>query len=291
MTTPLKWLRSFEAIARLGNMTLAAQEVGLSQAALSQQMRALETHLKLQLFIREPRGVSLTASGQQFYSDISPGLEQVSNALRRYRQPQGDRLRILCNASFALRWLLPNLPGFHAAHPDIRVETRTALWRPDRQGYDPDVEIFLGGPAQPMPAKPLVRCPLVAVGPPGEMSGMEVLPVIRISGQDSLFEAWLASPWCAKRQVRQVLEVDSVDAALSLASSGVGWTLAPAFLAAEDVGAGGLQTVRAEVPSPERAYWAQTKTPPTTAAEIFLNWITGEVAAFAAENMAGLEGA
>jgi DNA-binding transcriptional LysR family regulator len=291
MTTPLKWLRSFEAIARLGNMTLAAQEVGLSQAALSQQMRALETHLKLQLFIREPRGVSLTASGQQFYSDIAPGLEQVSNALRRYRQPQRDRLRILCNASFALRWLLPNLPGFHSAHPDIRVETRTALWRPDRQGYDPDVEIFLGGPAQALPARPLVRCPLVAVGPAGETSRAEVLSVIRITGQDSLFEAWLASSWCSERQTRQVLEVDSVHAALSLASSGVGWTLAPAFLTARDVAAGRLQTAPAEVPAPERAYWVQTKTPPTTAAEIFVTWIAGEVATYAAEDLVNPAGA
>ena len=122
MTTPLKWLHNFEAVARLGNMTLAAQEVGLTQAALSQQMQALESQLKLQLFNREPRGVSLTTAGAQLYSDISPGLEQINNALRRYRQPQSSRLRILSNASFALRWLIPNLPKFHALHPGIQLD-------------------------------------------------------------------------------------------------------------------------------------------------------------------------
>lgn len=276
MTTPLKWLHNFEAVARLGNMTLAAQEVGLTQAALSQQMQALETHLKLQLFTREPRGMSLTASGAQLYSDVSPGLEQISNALKRYQQPQGSRLRILCNASFALRYLIPNLPRFHALHPEIQVETRTALWRPERHGYDPDAEIFLGGPVQPAPAKAIVHCEMAAVRAPG-CPEEGLLPVIRISGQESLFEEWLKTPRFAASTARQVFEVDSVHAAVSLAADGLGWTLCPSFLVRKDVQAGRLLADEAGVAASKRAYWLQLKDRPSAAAEAFCDWISAEV--------------
>ncbi|KIC36880.1 LysR family transcriptional regulator [Leisingera sp. ANG-M7] len=278
MSTPLKWLHNFEAVARLGNMTLAAQEAGLTQAALSQQMQALETHLKLQLFIREPRGMSLTASGAQLYSDVFPGLEQISNALKRYRQPQGSRLRILCNASFALRWLIPNLPGFHARHPGIQVETRTALWRPERHGYDPDAEIYLGGPVQPAPARALVKCSLIAVRAPG-CAEEAPLPVIRISGQESLFEEWLKSPRFAACTIRQPLEVDSVHAAVSLAADGLGWTLCPSFLVRAELQTGRLLAADADVAAPKRAYWLQLKDRPSAAAEAFRDWITAELPA------------
>ncbi|KIC21466.1 LysR family transcriptional regulator [Leisingera sp. ANG-Vp] len=277
MTTPLKWLHNFEAVARLGNMTLAAQEVGLTQAALSQQMQALETHLKLQLFTREPRGMSLTASGAQLYSDVSPGLEQISNALKRYQQPQSSRLRILCNASFALRWLIPNMPRFHALHPDIQVETRTALWRPERHGYDPDAEIFLGGPVQPAPAKAIMHCEIAAVHAPScPEEGPK--PVIRISGQESLFEEWLKTPRFTASKARQILEVDSVHAAVSLAADGLGWTLCPSFLVREEVQSGRLVAMDAGVSAPKRAYWLQLKNRPGAAAEVFCDWISAAAA-------------
>ena len=276
MTTPLKWLHNFEAVARLGNMTLAAQEVGLTQAALSQQMQALETHLKLQLFTREPRGMSLTASGAQLYSDVSPGLEQIANALKRYQQPQGSRLRVLCNASFALRWLIPNLPRFHALHPGIQVETRTALWRPERHGYDPDAEIYLGGPVQPAPAKAIVRCSIAAVCAPG-CPEEGTLPVIRISGQESLFEEWLKTPRLAACTIRHCLEVDSVHAAVSLAADGLGWTLCPSFLVRAEVQTGRLLAFDANVAAPKRAYWLHHKF--SAAAEAFRDWMNAELAA------------
>ncbi|WP_264212339.1 LysR family transcriptional regulator [Leisingera thetidis] len=280
MATPMKWLHSFEAVARLGSMTLAAQEVGLTQAALSQQMQALETQLKLQLFNREPRGVSLTPAGARFYSDISPGLEQIGNALKRYRQPRSSRLRILSNASFALRWLFPNLPRFQAGHPAIQVEVRTALWRPEHHGYGPDAEIFLGGPVRPAPARAIVRCQLVAVRAAAspEDPGDAPLPVIRISGQESLFEEWLKTPYFAGRTVRQDIEVDSVHAAVSLAAAGAGWTLSPSFLVQADVQAGRLCTAAAGITSPKRAYWMQLKDSPSAAAEAFRDWIAGEMA-------------
>lgn len=272
MATPLKWLHSFEAVARLGNMTLAAEEIGLTQAALSQQMRALESHLKLQLFIREPRGMSLTAAGAQFLSDVSPGLEQIGNALRRYRQPQGTRLRILCNTSFSLRWLLPRLPDFHARHPDIQAEIRNALWRPDRHGYDPDIEIFLGGAHVAAPAVALARCELIAVHAP-KANPEGPVPFVRITGLDSLFEEWLQTPALRERGSYEVIAVDSVHAAVTLAGAGVGWTLCPSLLVGQELQEKTLRAASSGLKSPARAYWLQMRPAPNTAAEAFGNWI------------------
>ena len=272
MATPLKWLHSFEAVARLGNMTLAAEEIGLTQAALSQQMRALESHLKLQLFIREPRGMSLTAAGAQFYSDVFPGLEQIGNALRRYRQPQGTRLRILCNTSFSLRWLLPRLPDFHARHPEIQAEVRNALWRPDRHGYDPDVEIFLGGAQVAASAVALARCELIAVHAPGLCSA-KPLPFVRITGLDSVFEEWLQTPEVQARGSHEVIAVDSVHAAVTLATDGVGWTLCPSLLVARELREGQLEAAASGLKTTERAYWLQARSAASPAAEKFRDWI------------------
>ena len=271
MATPLKWLHSFEAVARLGNMTLAAEEVGLTQAALSQQMRALESHLKLQLFIREPRGMALTAAGAQLYTDVTPGLEQIGNALRRYRQPPGARLRVLSNTSFALRWLLAKLPEFHALHPEIQVELRNALWRPDRHGYDPDVEIVLGGATHPAPAVAIARSPLVAACAPALRHGAGPRPVVRITGLESLFEEWLQSP--AMTAAHSVVEVDSVHAAITLAEAGVGWTLCPRVLIREAMAAGRLWEAQAGLKSPDRAYWVQTRSNPDAPARAFRDWL------------------
>lgn len=273
MATPLKWLHSFEAVARLGNMTLAAEEIGLTQAALSQQMRALESHLKLQLFIREPRGMSLTASGAQFYSDIFPGLEQIGNALRRYRQPRGTRLRILSNTSFSLRWLLPRLPDFHARHPDIQAEIRNALWRPDRHGYDPDVEIFLGGGHVAAPSVAVARSDLIAVQPPGIRQDGAV-PFVRITGLDSLFEEWLQTPELQHRGSREVIAVDSVHAAVTLAAEGVGCTLCPSLLVERELRDRRLIAAESGLRTPARAYWLQMRSAPNPAAEAFRDWIT-----------------
>ncbi|WP_293572659.1 LysR family transcriptional regulator [Phaeobacter sp.] len=230
----MNWLHGFEATARLGSMTLAATEVGLTQAALSQQIKALETRLGRQLFVREARGVSLTAAGTRLYSEIAPGLEQIGTALARYQAPQSKRLRILCNTSLAFRWLIPKLPDFNCLHPDILLELRTALWRPDRYGYEADVEIFLGPGSSPQRSEKLATSPIVAVTARSSLASSVPTstdrPIVRISGLETLFQNWIAIQKARGIGVVDRAETDSVHSALTLVEGGMGWTLCPSFI-------------------------------------------------------------
>ncbi|MCZ4354631.1 LysR substrate-binding domain-containing protein [Roseovarius aestuarii] len=273
----MNWLHSFEAAARLGNMTLAASEVGLTQAAMSQQIKALEIRLGRQLFVREPRGVSLTAAGTRLYAEIAPSLDQIGNALKRYATPRRNRLRLLCNTSLATRWLNDLLPKFQRMHPDILLELRTALWPPDRLGYDADVEIFLGFGVRPPRAEFLVQSPFVAVAAP-EIAARVVsqdqgIPLIRISGLSHVFDTWLSRKENKKIKFVDVAETDSNHGALTMAEAGLGLTLCSSFLAKQSIHEGRLQVLTDAKVAPDVAYWLQLKDVTKPAAILFRDWI------------------
>jgi DNA-binding transcriptional LysR family regulator len=275
----MNWLNSFEAAARLGNMTLAASEVGLTQAAMSQQIKALETRLGRQLFVREPRGVSLTASGTRLYAEIAPSLDQIGSALKRYATPRRNRLRLLCNTSLATRWLNNLLPEFQRMHPDILLELRTALWPPDRLGYDADVEIFIGFNVRPPRAELLVQSPFIAVAT-SEIAarlsdqGQEV-PLITISGLSNIFDSWLSRKEAKKIRFVEVAETDSNHGALTMAEAGLGLTLCSSFLARQSIHDGLLQVVSDGGTTTDVAYWLQLKDATKPSAVLFRDWITG----------------
>ena len=103
----------FEVAARHLNFTVAAQELGSTQSAVSQQIRGLEQQLDLQLFKRIYRGVALTDTGEQLYEAVESGFEQMTSCLERL---QKNRSRLCINVAtdfaFAVFWLLPRLPRF-----------------------------------------------------------------------------------------------------------------------------------------------------------------------------------
>ncbi|WP_343211849.1 LysR family transcriptional regulator (plasmid) [Aliisedimentitalea scapharcae] len=276
----MTWLHGFEATARLGSMTLAATEIGVTQATLSQQIKALEARLGRQLFVREPRGVSLTASGTRLYSDIAPSLDQIGSVLSRYHSPQTKRLRILCNTSLATGWLTSKLPEFHRQHPEVVLELRTALWRPDRYGYEADIEIFLGAASPPARTKLLAHCPIVAVAAPSQAAVQPAsdkeLPIIRISGLENLFMSWSADQKANNIRAIDHAETDSVHSAISLAEAGLGWTLCPSFLVREAVKEGRLVEHTLAGPQYDRAYWLQINDAPSAAAHSFSSWVRNE---------------
>jgi len=119
---PLHTLRAFEAIARLGSFTLAAQELHVTHSAISHQMRALEASLRASLIDRSRRELSLTVNGQQFLNVVRTVLQQLAEVSEAIRGPSTRRLRVNVLPSFAARWLLPRLGGFFARHPGIDVE-------------------------------------------------------------------------------------------------------------------------------------------------------------------------
>lgn len=116
---PLSAIRVFEAAARLGNFTRAAKELGMTQAAVSYQIRILEDRVGLSLFRREPRGVTPTAEGAHLARRTGEALEILRQAYAEVRSQMEETLVISVLATFAAHVLAPRLGRFQVAHPEF----------------------------------------------------------------------------------------------------------------------------------------------------------------------------
>lgn len=139
---PMNALRGFEAAARLGSFHQAADELHLTQSAISQQIRSLEAFLEQPLFFRSGRSVSLTDAGQDLYSTAQVMLQQLAVGIRRleqYRKP--NQLIVNTTPAFARHWLVPRLKSFHRQHPDIDLWLFTTFDPPDMAAETVDLAI------------------------------------------------------------------------------------------------------------------------------------------------------
>ncbi|MEH6563586.1 MAG: LysR family transcriptional regulator, partial [Marinobacter sp.] len=118
---PLKALPVFEAVARLNSFSLAAQELSVSQSAVSHQIKQLETYLGEKLFWRSGRTLALTDEGRQYLDVISTSLLQIERASEQLLGHEGARLRLSLFSSFAVRWLVPRLPELQRLHPLVEL--------------------------------------------------------------------------------------------------------------------------------------------------------------------------
>lgn len=139
---PLNALRGFEAAARLGSFHKAAEELHLTQSAISQQIRSLETFMEQPLFFRSGRSVSLTDAGYDLQSTTQAMLQQLSVGIRRleqYRKP--NQLVVNTTPAFARHWLLPRLGDFHRQHPEVDLWLFTSFEPPDMATQTIDLSI------------------------------------------------------------------------------------------------------------------------------------------------------
>ena len=127
---PLNALRAFEAAARLSSFKRAAEELNVTPAAISHQIKALEDHLGTALFQRAGRGLELTHAAREALPRLSDGFGVLAEAVDRLRpRPDSGQLTVSVAPSFATRWLVPRLHRFFAAQPDVdvRITARTRL--------------------------------------------------------------------------------------------------------------------------------------------------------------------
>ena len=138
----LEGLRAFEAVARCRSFSAAAEELSLTQPAVSRQIKSLEEELGAALFSRGTRHVDITDAGAALQQAVVPLIERLDRTVRDIRIRRGRRQVSLSTfASFATLWLLPRLMDFQAAHPDIdiRISAQDRLLEPD----DPDQDLLL----------------------------------------------------------------------------------------------------------------------------------------------------
>ncbi|PAU75019.1 LysR substrate-binding domain-containing protein [Halomonas salipaludis] len=125
---PLNPLRAFEVAARLRSLTRAADELHVSQVAVSRQVKVLEDYLGVALFTRLHRGIELTQEGAELYDGVKGAFRDIEIAARKVsRRNQRDTLSIQSYTTFSQRWLIPRLADFHKRNPQLEVKLSSSL--------------------------------------------------------------------------------------------------------------------------------------------------------------------
>lgn len=142
---PMEWLRSFEAAGRHGNFTAAGREIGLTQASVSQHIKALEGWLGISLFRRLPRGVELTFDGESYLNHISHALDVISRGTETvFKRGSSQTLAIKGPASVASLWIAPRLQKLKQLAPDLQISLTSIHRQLDYEAGDSDYEIRFG---------------------------------------------------------------------------------------------------------------------------------------------------
>jgi LysR family glycine cleavage system transcriptional activator len=142
---PLSAVRAFEAAARHASFTKAAEELGMTQAAVSYQIKVLEERVGVPLFLRRPRQVVLTEAGQRLAPAVTEAFAVLAEAYAAVRTGGQGTLAISTVQTFASNWLARHLGSFQLAHPSIAVRLDTASHLVDFSREEKDVAIRSGG--------------------------------------------------------------------------------------------------------------------------------------------------
>jgi len=156
-TPPLRSLHTFAVAAQLGSFKQAAESLCITPQAVSLQIRNLEQQLQLELFIRHPSGIELSPAGEQLLDYVQRGIGVIERGIREVKeQQQKTRLRISASPWFAVHCLLPRLPEFEQAHPELDVDIATSVPFPDFAAQRLDIAVQWGFGQWPFSHKQLL---------------------------------------------------------------------------------------------------------------------------------------
>ncbi|MCY3875292.1 MAG: LysR family transcriptional regulator [Rhodobacteraceae bacterium] len=142
---PLTWLRAFEVTARHLSFTRAATELNLTQSAVSQHVRRLESFLGRDLFIRKTRTLELTEDGANYLPGLREAFDLIASSTRAFTGgDRGRNMTLQCNMAFSVFWLAPRLDRLYSMYPWLVLNIVTPIWDPERHAANASVEIRFG---------------------------------------------------------------------------------------------------------------------------------------------------
>lgn len=240
---PLAAIRVFEAAARHQNYTRAAEELGLTQAGVSYQIKVLEERLGTPLFVRAGKGMALTPAGEALAPRISKAFAELAASFEWLRGDEGSVLSISCSQTIATQLLAPRLGRFQLAQPDIAVRLHVSDKLVDLEGGEFDMAIrFAKDPPHRLESHLLLRVGITPIAgpeflrtnPPGH-AGSIGRPH-RVSPQNSWWRSWDESLEVADGEIDQpyrggALQFDSqvLDAMAAMAGNGYAIVMPPLF--------------------------------------------------------------
>jgi len=281
-------LRALEALDRLGSVTAAAEELSLTQSAVSRQLQALEDQLGAALIRRSGRRLHLTPGASDYVAEVRAALQQIAQAgLRLHATPEGSgTVSLAILPTFGMRWLVPRLPDFTRRHPGVTVNLSSCLSRVNFDVEPYDAAIFFG--AAPPPDCHALRLrneSVVAVCAPALLaqtplaSAQDILrlPLLHIQTRPDAWAEWLARHHIGARGRggHGGMVYDQFSTITQAALHGLGVALLPDYLAEQDLATGRLVPAWGGPVESAGAYhlvWPKTR-PASPALIAFRDWM------------------
>lgn len=286
---PLSWLSAFEAVARLGSVTRAAEELDLTQGAVSRQIAKLEARLGQPLFIRERQRLTLTPAGATYARDLRGALATIAGAtLSLASNPRGGLLNLAILPAFGTYWLAPRLPRFMAANPGVTVALATRTHPFDFAVEEFHAAIHFGRRDWPgAGVLKLMEEDNVALAAPALLNGrcietpadVATLPRLQVESRKGAWRRWFTAHGLDPDD-RVTAQFDQFATMIEAARQGLGAALVPRFLVEAELAAGTLRALPQSVDGRFGAYYlvwpeAGADYPPLVALR---DWLAAEVA-------------
>ncbi|MFW5678499.1 MAG: LysR family transcriptional regulator [Rhodosalinus sp.] len=260
----LALLRAFEAVLRTGSTTAAADELGMTQGAVSRHIQSLEAQLGTELFLRERRALVPTQAARNYGRSVAQALDLIGRAsMELTANPGGGTLSLAILPALGTRWLAPRLPAFLSRHPGVTINLGTRLRAVDFEAEGFDAAIHFGAADRPgCDHLKLGDEPVVAACAPAFLKAHPVerpqdllhLPLLQLETRPRAWERWFAHHGI-ERAGPQGMIFDQFATMTQAAIAGVGVALLPEFLADAEFADGRLTRAWGEPVSGRGAYW------------------------------------
>ena len=283
---PIASLRSFEAVARLGSVTLAAKELHVTHSAISQQIKVLEDMVGVKLFSRNGRGVQINEEGRLYALQVREALNHIADATRLVQvKPRNQELTLAMVPSFGCHWLLPRLERFRAKYPHITLRILASLTVTSLQQEGIDIAIRMGkGNWEGSESHYLFSDELSVVAAPGYNDGVLPSTPAEIAKSHIIFsmESW--KTWCVNAELEKEIVpgglcINDSNIIIEAVRLGKGIALERRSLVQDAITRGELvqlTSITAPYPWP---YWLVTAQPTEAKPEVglFVAWLNEEV--------------
>lgn len=261
---PLDTLRAFEAAARLGSFSAAAEVLNLTHGAISRQVAKLERWLGLKLFLREARGVKLTPDGDRLYVSTREAFALIGAYSDRWTEPRGTSVvRLSALPSVSSRWLMPRLAKLESGNPELRILFSVDHRQIDLEDEGIDLALRCGRGEVPgrvslqlfdewcFPVASPELAKAIGSGDPKRLLGF---PLIHDSSATG-WRAWFAEQGLDYRPATHDRRFEDYSLVLDSAACGLGIALARPPLAQRDLDAGRVVPVDPRVARNSVSYW------------------------------------
>ena len=291
LTPSMAALLAFEASARHESFTRAAEELSLTQSAVSRQVQSLEELLEIELFMRVGRHVVLTEVGKMYLRELGGALDRIRDATLQaiaYRSGGGS-LHLAVLPTFGSKWLLPRLPTFYSKHPGILVHIHSRIGQFDLERSGMDAAIGVGDGQWPNAvSRHLIDEVLVPIVAPSSAiaktiktpEDMQKQLLLQVVARPATWKGWFAAQSMRTNDLRLGPQFELTSHLIQAVAAGIGVGLVPRLLIEDELKNGTL-TIPLDAPSPTGVGYYLFESPRRasyTPLIAFREWLVGQKA-------------